>query len=149
MLLRGLALAVLVSFAACGSDSKQQSDDDRIRTLVTDFFEDAAAKDAEAVCGVLTEDGWAHSVQRKFLVDEPLRSADEDDCVRLRAPAALRSGDLPAMMRYGYRPHLERLRILGDRASGVVRFNFLKDRWAFRKIDGDWKIESFHLPVRE
>jgi hypothetical protein len=149
MLLRGLALAVLVSFAACGSDSKQQSDDDRIRTLVTDFFEDAAAKDAEAVCGVLTEDGWAHAVQRKFLVDEPLRSADEDDCVRLRAPAALRSSDLPAMMRYGYRPHLERLRILGDRASGVVRFNFLKDRWAFRKIDGDWKIESFHLPVRE
>jgi len=25
----------------------------------------------------------------------------------------------------------------------------LKDRWAFRKIDGDWKIESFILPVRE
>jgi hypothetical protein len=53
------------------------------------------------------------------------------------------------MMRYGYRPHLERLRILGDRASGVVRFNVLKARWAFRKIEDGWKIESFILPVRE
>jgi ketosteroid isomerase-like protein len=147
MLLRGLALAVLVSFAACGD--APTPDRERIETLVDDFFKAAADKDAEAVCAVLTEDGWAHAVQRRFEVDEPLRSADEDDCVRLRAPAALRSDDLPGMMQYGYRPHLERLRILGDRASGVVRLHFLKARWAFRKLDGEWKIESFDLPVRE
>ena len=147
MLLRGLALAVLVSFAACGSDPKP--DREQIQALVGGLLRDAAAKDAKAVCAVLTEDGWAHAVQRRFEVDEPLRSADEDDCVRLRAPAALRSSDLPGMMKYGYRPHLERLRVLGDRADCVVEFDHMKARWAFRKLDGEWKIESFDLPVRE
>jgi ketosteroid isomerase-like protein len=147
MLLRGLALTVLVSFAACGSDPTP--DREQIRALVRDFFQDAAAKDAKAVCAALTEDGWAHAVQRKFLVDEPLRSASEDDCIRLKAPAALRSDDLPAMVKSGRVPQLIRLRVLGDRATGVVTSGFLQDRWAFRKLDDGWKIESFILPVRE
>jgi ketosteroid isomerase-like protein len=151
MLLRGLALGVLLvvpaGLAAC--DPEPKSDRQQIQALVNGLFEDAAAKDAEGVCAVLTEDGWAHAVQRKFLADEPLRSADEDDCVRLRAPAALRSVDLPGVMRSGYRPYVERLRVLGDRATGVVALRPFKTRWAFRKTDDGWKIESFALPVRE
>jgi hypothetical protein len=154
MLLRGLALGVLLvvpaSVGACGADPEPKSDRQQIESLVNGLFEDAAAKDVEGVCAVLTEDGWAHAVQRKFLADEPLRSADKDDCVRERAPgAALKSTDLPAAIKHGYRPHVERLRILGDRATGVVRFIFDRVRWAFRKTDAGWKIESFAIPVRE
>jgi ketosteroid isomerase-like protein len=154
MLLRGLALGVLVvvpaSLASCGDGSEPTSDRQQIEALVNGLFEDAAAKDAEGVCAVLTEDGWAHAVQRHFLADEPLRSADEDDCVRERAPAAaLKSTDLPGLMKNDHRPHVERLRVLGDRATGVVRFTLYRVRWAFRKTDGGWKIESFAVPVRE
>jgi ketosteroid isomerase-like protein len=154
MLLRGLALGVLLlvpaSLAACGDDPEPKSDPQQIEALVNGLFEDAAAKDAEGVCAVLTEDGWAHAVQRKFLADEPLRSADREDCVRERAPgAALKSHDLPVGMKNGFRPHVEQLRILGDRATGVVRFTVYRVRWAFRKTDGGWKIESFAIPVRE
>ncbi len=153
VLLRGLALGVLVvvpaSLAACGGDPEPKSDRQQIEALVNGLFEDAAAKDAEGVCAVLTEDGWAHAVERKFLADEPLRSADEDDCVRERAPAALKSVDLPVAVRNGYRPSVERLRVLGDRATGVVRFTGYRVRWAFRKTAEGWKIESFALPVRE
>jgi ketosteroid isomerase-like protein len=150
MILRGLATCgLLLAVAGCGDSPNSSPDREQIENLVDDFFQDAAAKDVEAVCAVLTEDGWAHAVQRKFLVDEPLRSATHDDCIDERAPAALRSADLPGMVEYGYRPHLERLRILDDRATTRVRFNRLLARWSFRKTDAGWKIESFLFPVRE
>jgi ketosteroid isomerase-like protein len=150
MLLRGLAFGVVLLVAACGTAPEPKPDGEQIEALVNGLFEDAAAKDAEGVCAVLTEDGWAHAVQRKFLADEPLRSADQDDCVRERAPgAALKSNDLPVAMKNGFRPHVEQLRILGDRATGVVKFTVYRVRWAFRKTDGGWKIESFAVPVRE
>jgi hypothetical protein len=150
MILRGLAACgLLLAFAGCGDSSNSTPDREQIETLVDDFFRDAADKDAEAVCSALTEDGWAHALYRKFLVDEPLRSATKDDCVGKRAPAALRSVDLPAAVEHGSRPGIERLRILGDRASGIVTFNNDQRRWAFLDTDDGWKIESFSLPVRE
>jgi hypothetical protein len=150
MVLRGLAACgLLLALAGCGDSANSPPDREQIETLVDDFFQDAADKDAQAVCEVLTEDGWAHALYRKFVVDEPLRSATQDDCVDERAPAALRSVDLPAAVKHGSRPGIERLRILGDRASGIVTFANDQRRWAFRKTGDGWKIESFSLPVRE
>jgi hypothetical protein len=147
--LRGLALAafLLLALSGCGEDPKP--DREQIRDLVDTLFDAAAADDAEGVCAVLTEDGWAHAVQRHFVDGEPVRHANEDDCVREHAPVALKSVDLPYAMKHGYRPTVDGVRIRGDRATAIVTFTAFSVRWHFRRTGDGWKIDDFLLPVRE
>lgn len=117
--------------------------------VIEDFFDDAAADDAEGVCGALTPDGRARTVQRRFVNDRPLRPASEAQCVDEGAPLALDSTDLPYAMKHGFRVRVPKVRLAGNEAVATVRFTAFSQKWTLRKTDDGWKIDDLILPVRE
>jgi hypothetical protein len=117
--------------------------------LVGDFFDDAAADTAKAICAALTPDGRARAVLRRFVGGRPLRPASQAQCVDEKAPGALDSVDLPYAMDHGWRVRVPSVRVRGGAAAATVRFTAFERTWRFRKVDDGWKIDDFSLPVRE
>ena len=146
---RALVLLAFATLTGCGADPEPQPDSNQLRALVHDFFLDAAAGDAEAVCAVLTPDGRARATERRFVHGRPLRPASEEQCVSERAPAALKSSDLPIAVKNGWRHQVVKLRLVGVRARARIQFTGFFRSWRFRKSDGDWRIDYFSMPVRE
>jgi hypothetical protein len=135
--------------AGCGDDALPKPDRAQVRVLVEDFFEDAAADDAEAVCAALTPDGRARAVLRRFVGGRPLRSASQAQCTDGNAPGALASTDLPYAMDHGHRVRVPLVRVRGAAAVATVRFTGFQRTWRFRRSHDGWKIDDFSLPVRE
>jgi ketosteroid isomerase-like protein len=147
----GLWLVVIgcATLAGCGDDATPKPDREQVRALVEDFFGDAAADKAEAVCAALTPDGRARAVLRRFVGERPLRAASQARCVDEKAPWALDSTDLPYAMDHGYRVRVPSVQVRGTTAMATVRFTAFERTWRFRKADDGWKIDDFSLPVRE
>jgi hypothetical protein len=153
---RGLLLAGLTALIGCGSEPDPSPDREQIRTLVSDFFNDAAAGNAEAICAVMTADGRAWATGRDFLVHEgeslvdarPRRPASMEQCIESDA-AGTYSTDLPVAMKNGYRPRVLDLKIADDTARARVGFTGFRRTFAFQRADDAWRIDYFSLPVRE
>jgi ketosteroid isomerase-like protein len=147
----GLWVVVMgcATFAGCGDEAAPKPDQEQVRVLVGDFFANAAADNAEAVCAALTPDGRARALLRRFVGGRPIRPASQTQCVGDRAPWALDSTDLPHAMDNGYRVRVPSVRVRGTAAVATVRFTGFRRTWRFRKTDDGWKIDDFSLPVRE
>ena len=126
------------------------TNDEQVRVLVEDFFEDAADDDAEAVCGALTPDGRARAGPAAFRRRSAAAPRQPGAVQRRGAlPGALASTGSSVAMDHGHRVRVPLVRIQGAAAVATVRFTGFQRTGRFRRGHDGWKIDDFSLPVRE
>ena len=110
------------------------------------FFEDAARKDVEAVCGALTGVGRAQAAGLPRVIGRPPKPASKERCVDEGAYTAVVSEDLPTAIDRGWL-ELNRVRVSGSRARVDVCNGARCVTQNLRETAEGWKIELFGLPV--
>jgi hypothetical protein len=90
-----LAVCAGLAFAGCGEDGPPKPGRETVEDVVREFFEHAARKDVEAVCGALTGVGRAQAAGLPRVIGRPPKPASEERCVDEGAYTAIVSEELP------------------------------------------------------
>ena len=121
-----LALLVSLTAGACGSDDDGGTDEEQVRAVYRDYLAAIADGDAEAACGLLTEDSQQR-VATEFESCEAALASTADFGEKGRASGEVRLTDLD---------------VSGDEATAQARHPYGNEPLLFEQADGEWRLRS-------
>ncbi len=132
----GLAALHDAIVAGCGGSSASDKQVEAITRTYNTYIAAVKSGDGKTACEQLTPT-FQRRATRIVTPLAKLRHLKGASC-----PRAIVGGTLPQLK--AFEPHLERVEVKGDKASGFQppQEPFGREKVIFRRIDGEWKISA-------
>lgn len=131
-----------MSLGGCG----EESDQEKVRAVVSNLLRAAADNDLEAVCSALTPRARGALVATGIPPWILRRPASEQECVDRAPDYASNSPALKVAVENGSL-RVSTVNVNGDLARVKVVLGELDGTERLRRVDGEWKIDVLEIPL--